>query len=103
MFPLGARSLGWVKALAIVAALSSSKAASFLVPQRYLFGGSFSWDKVVKGCIPLNILVTNEEPTSGHRDVCSVGISPTGHLGRKSGQMQGETTFFLAGYFCVSG
>ena len=38
----------------------------------------------------LNILVTSEEPTSSHRDVCSVGQG----IWEKSGQMHGETTAF---------
>ena len=75
------------------------KRRSLLVPQVFLGRSKpcpFLWDKVFSGCIPLSILVTNGEPTSGHRDVCSVGIL-TGHLGREgggeSGQMHGKTTF----------
>ena len=88
MFPSGSRSLGWGKAFATVAALSSTKAAFFWPPRGVFWGKTyvlFLGDVVLCSFIPLDVLVTKVEPTSDHHDVCSVGI-PNGAFGRGRGE-----------------
>ena len=89
VFLSGSRPLGWRKALATVAASSSPKTLLLLVPLVFLLGektvfslGECVWSQVVFKL--LNMVVTNEEPTSGHHDVCSVD-TPKGDSGRNTG------------------
>ena len=92
----GSCTLGWGKALATVAALSSIKEMLFLVPLGVLVKGEqpifFLEDMTLIGLTLLNILMSNEEPTSGHRDVCLVG-TPGGASWVKDRQIDCKTTF----------
>ena len=65
----------------------------------------FSVNVVFCGFKLLHILVTDEEPTSGHHDVCSVGTLK-GHLGEREGGNTGRSTVrphFLQRLACLSG
>ena len=87
--PLGSRLLDWGEGVGDCrGAVVLRSGVPFGSPTFFCGEGklcSFFWDKVFSGCIPLSIPVTNEEPTSGHRDVCSVRI-PNRALGVKTGR-----------------
>ena len=53
---------------------------------------SFIESMLFTGCKLLNILVTEEEPTSGHLDVCSVGTNDGAFRGKHE-QINCKTTF----------
>ena len=89
---LGSHPLGWEKALATVAVLSSPKTfGSFgiLAGERCVLFGRM-WAKDFSKL--LNIVVTNEEPISGYNDVRSVDI-PKGAFWEKYGHTNCKTTF----------
>ena len=75
----------WWRVLGVPLAGWGSRRCHLPKRRPFWFSGGFfwGWDEVLLGWFPLSLLVTGGEPTSGHRDVCSVGIPGRAFGGEK--------------------